>query len=205
MKIYSALYGNFAHLTKYGDAKIVDWPEQLDDFGILLLHGGEDIATKLYNQVPGSYTYNYLPSKRDQREVALVKEAVTRGFPIFGICRGAQLLTAIAGGTLVQDVTGHGSQHTIDTTSGERIVVTSAHHQMCNPVGTEHELLAWSTKNLSNHYKGEYDADVQMDCEPEVIYYPTLKAIACQPHPEWMSPDSEFVQYLFKLIEDKLL
>jgi gamma-glutamyl-gamma-aminobutyrate hydrolase PuuD len=95
--------------------------------------------------------------------------------------------------------------HTITTIDGEQMEVTSAHHQMCNPTGTNHELLAWSTTNRSKHYMGEFDKQIHMDCEPEVIYYPDMNALAVQPHPEWMSPDSEFVQYLYKLIEEKLL
>jgi gamma-glutamyl-gamma-aminobutyrate hydrolase PuuD len=184
---------------------VVDQPHQLSDAGILVLHGGEDIATSIYKQYPGSYTYNHLPSNRDKREIALVNKAMSLDIPIVGICRGAQLLTALAGGTLIQDVTGHGMNHTITTIDGEQMEVTSAHHQMCNPTGTNHELLAWSTTNRSKHYMGEFDKQVHMDCEPEVIYYPDMDALAVQPHPEWMSPDSEFVQYLYKLIEEKLL
>lgn len=206
MKIYSALYKQDAHLSKFGDFKVVASPLELTEPGILILHGGEDISPSLYGQTPSSYTYaQEHPSKRDQIEVELFREAVSRGIGIFGICRGAQFLTAMAGGTLIQDVTNHGVDHTIDTPDGERFIVTSAHHQMCNPHGTDHELLAWSTKNRSSHYIGESDIPVYMPIEPEVIYYPKIKALAVQPHPEWMSVDSEFVQYLFKQIEARLM
>lgn len=205
MKVYSALFADAAHLDRFGEASTVVLPEDIKEDGILILHGGEDIATSIYNQTPGSYTNTYRPSRRDMREMALVARARELGLRIFGICRGAQLLTALAGGSLVQDVRNHTRSHLIETTSGERMEVTSAHHQMCNPKGTNHELLAWSYRNLSPHYMGEYDKEVEMDCEPEVIYYPDLKALAVQPHPEWMPDHSEFVQYLFKLVEEKLL
>ena len=205
MKIYSALYKDDAHLGKYGTIITINSTFQLTDPGILILHGGEDIATGIYGQEPGNFTYTKHPSKRDRIEIELVHKAIELNIPIFGICRGAQLLTALAGGSLVQDVTRHVGPHTITTNDGQQMEVTSAHHQMCNPTGTDHELLAWSTTNRSHHYYGEYDEEVQMDCEPEVIFYPKMKALAVQPHPEWMDRDSDFVQYLFKLIEEKLL
>ena len=205
MRIYSALYNDYAHLEEFGIGVPVTHPEDMTEKGILILHGGEDISPSLYGQKPSKYTFaTAKPSKRDAIELALFNKAKMTGMPIFGICRGAQFLTAMAGGTLVQDVNGHTSNHAIDTTDGERMFVTSAHHQMCNPSGTEHELLAWSTHNRSDWYHGE-NGDVKMDCEPEVIYYPKIKALAVQPHPEWMSVTTDFVQYLLKLVKERLL
>ncbi len=213
MKIYSALYTDYAHLQSLendiGEAvhcETILSPASMTEYGILILHGGEDISPSLYGQTSGSYTYaKNTPSKRDRIEEMLARYAMENGYPILGICRGAQLLTALAGGTLVQDVTGHGGNHLVVTNDGRVIDVTSAHHQMCNPTGTEHELLAWSKVRRSDHYMGENDQPVQMDLEPEVIYYPKINALAIQPHPEWMSQSSEFVQYMLELVKEKLL
>ncbi len=206
MNIYSAIYNIDSHLAKYGDFKVVVSPEELTEPGILILHGGEDISPSLYGQRPNSRTYApVLPSRRDKIEQALYHGAVDKGISIFGICRGAQFLTIMNGGTLIQDVTNHGREHTIDTTSGERYSVTSAHHQMCNPHSTDHQLLGWSSINLSRHYLGDNDIELDMPIEPEVIWYPRCKGLAVQPHPEWMSEDSPFVKYLFNIIEEKML
>ena len=41
---------------------------------------------------------------RDITEIALARAALERGLPVFGICRGIQLLCVAAGGTLHQDI-----------------------------------------------------------------------------------------------------
>ena len=47
---------------------------------------------------------------RDEFEIALLREAIARGMPVLGICRGMQVLNVALGGTLTQDlVAGDGS------------------------------------------------------------------------------------------------
>jgi putative glutamine amidotransferase len=41
---------------------------------------------------------------RDDFEIALIREATATGLPIFGICRGLQILNVAFGGNLFQDV-----------------------------------------------------------------------------------------------------
>ena len=42
--------------------------------------------------------------EKDRMELALIRGAVDRGMPVFGICRGIQLLNVCFGGTLYQDL-----------------------------------------------------------------------------------------------------
>lgn len=41
---------------------------------------------------------------RDELEVPLVREAIARGLPVFGICRGMQLINVCLGGSLHQEI-----------------------------------------------------------------------------------------------------
>jgi putative glutamine amidotransferase len=41
---------------------------------------------------------------RDEYEIALVKAFVRAGKPVFGVCRGLQLINVAFGGTLYQDI-----------------------------------------------------------------------------------------------------
>jgi len=69
----------------------------------LVLHGGADLWPGSYGQTP--IDPRWLGDKvRDAYEMALVKAFVAAGKPVFGICRGLQLINAAYGGTLVQDI-----------------------------------------------------------------------------------------------------
>lgn len=208
LTVYSGLYQDFAHLDSLGKGKVIFNPDDMTETNsILILHGGADISPSLYNKKAAPWTHaDDYPSPRDKAEVALAQRAIALNIPIFGICRGAQLLTALAGGTLVQHVNGHaGGKHTITTKDNQLLTTTSAHHQMCNPFNIEHDLLAWSTLQRSDCYFGEEgQEEIQMPVEPEVIHYPQIRGLAIQGHPEWMSETSQFVQYCLSLT-NKLL
>ncbi|MBQ8351884.1 MAG: gamma-glutamyl-gamma-aminobutyrate hydrolase family protein [Clostridia bacterium] len=69
-------------------------------FDGLLLCGGEDVAPALYGEeVHGTEKTD---PERDEAELALARAYVEYGKPVFGICRGAQLLNVALGGSLWQ-------------------------------------------------------------------------------------------------------
>src|ERR671914_2267317 len=69
----------------------------------LLLSGGSDLDPGYYDEVPAPELGITLP-ERDAFEMALVRLALRRGMPVFGICRGMQVLNVALGGTLYQDL-----------------------------------------------------------------------------------------------------
>jgi len=77
---------------------------------------------------------------------------------------------------------------------------------MMYPYDVEHELLAWATPRQSGHYQGA--TNVGLSCmadkrEPEVVYYPQIRGLAIQGHPEW-AIGSRFAEYCNELILSKL-
>lgn len=86
--------------TFRGDVSVTDYAGWLDG---LLMHGGADVW-------PGSYGEQPLRPEwhgdrvRDEYEIALVRAFVAAGKPVFGICRGLQLINVAHGGTLYQDI-----------------------------------------------------------------------------------------------------
>lgn len=67
----------------------------------LLLTGGDDIHPSLYQQeAESSRTYDH---ERDTLEQQLCREALERDIPILGICRGAQMINIVLGGSLHAD------------------------------------------------------------------------------------------------------
>lgn len=69
----------------------------------LLLCGGSDLDPGYYGEEPIPELGVTLP-ERDAFEMALLDHALRRGTPVFGICRGLQLLNVALGGTLYQDL-----------------------------------------------------------------------------------------------------
>lgn len=81
------------------EAEITAIAERMDGF---VFAGGNDIAPEYYNEEnKGSLQPD---AKRDFFELALCREALRLEKPIFGICRGCQLLNVALGGTLLQDL-----------------------------------------------------------------------------------------------------
>ena len=82
-----------------GDVTLKHYAEWLDG---VVMHGGSDVW-------PGSYGEEPLRPEwrgdriRDAYEIALVKAFADAGKPVFGICRGLQLINVAYGGTLYQD------------------------------------------------------------------------------------------------------
>lgn len=77
--------------------------ELLDRIDGLLLSGGGDVDPACYGEEkqPECGESNAM---RDAFELLITKKAVAKGMPIFGICRGIQVLNVAYGGTLVQDI-----------------------------------------------------------------------------------------------------
>ncbi|HEU0014953.1 MAG TPA: gamma-glutamyl-gamma-aminobutyrate hydrolase family protein [Longimicrobium sp.] len=69
----------------------------------LVLTGGEDVDPARYGQERLPEVFDPNPA-RDEMEIAAVHEALRRGMPVLGICRGMQLLNVAMGGTLYQDL-----------------------------------------------------------------------------------------------------
>jgi putative glutamine amidotransferase len=84
------------------DAYLTEDPsEALDLIDGLLLAGGADIDPASYGEERHAETVDTVP-ERDAFEIALVREAIARGLPVLGICRGMQLINVAYGGTLLQ-------------------------------------------------------------------------------------------------------
>ncbi len=170
----------------------------------LVIWGGADISPAIYNEPVGPHTgaSNRL-SYRDKVEVEACKAAIDVGIPIIGVCRGAQLLCALAGGKLVQDVSGHIGDHMITTNTGRNLVTSSVHHQMMYPWEVQHTLIAWSEESRSRDYVGVDAAKIEK--EPEIVYFPKINGLAIQGHPEFMHPKCTFVEYCNSLVREYLL
>lgn len=74
-------------------------PPRLD---ALVVGGGADIGAGLYD--PLADEIEAQDPDRDEFEIEALDGAFARGLPVLGICRGAQLMNVVLGGSLVRDV-----------------------------------------------------------------------------------------------------
>jgi len=146
---------------------LMDILEEMDGF---ILQGGSDLAPETYKETPiGNWKGD---AYRDQFELKILDYAVKNSKPIFGICRGFQLMNVYFGGTLYQDtltqksnVKDHRSAELYDTIkhpiifeqgkyfdqlyAGEKKpYVNTVHHQAIKDLGQNLEVYAYSNDNL---------------------------------------------------------
>jgi putative glutamine amidotransferase len=123
----------------------------------ILLSGGPDVSPLCYGAEPRPGLENVDPP-RDRAEIALTLAAAERSLPLFGICRGLQVMNVAFGGTLIQDLPSAGREvlhdvkvwsdgpgHTVTVVpetllarivGSARLSVNSSHHQAADRPGT---------------------------------------------------------------------
>lgn len=207
-RLVSVLYNEFYPfdaLANISDFAVADDENfQLQKGDILIVWGGADIPPEFYSKGRSSKSGSRGVSKRDALEWAMMKQAAVKNIPIIGVCRGAQMLCALAGGHLIQHANNHSGHHEVITHDGHRFHTNSIHHQMMVPNNTEHEVWGW-TPGRSNCY---YDVDDNgkdvihghQDKDPEYIYFPKVRGFAIQWHPEMMRVNDDASQYVLNTI-----
>lgn len=204
MKLLSALFEEINPFPNLFDSiHRIEHPKQLEKGNVLVIWGGEDIGTLMYNQRPNKYCYRAKPTGRDYTESLLILEAAKKNIPIIGVCRGAQLACVVAGGSLMQHIDHHCGDHavTLLDEDGSVIHTNSTHHQMMMP-NKEAEILAVASDTTG---VDQHNERVHIPVVPEVVYFPKINALGIQGHPEYTSCPPEFMNYLERKIKEKLL
>lgn len=208
MRLVSSIYQDyypFENLKGVEQCIASNDADDLKEGDVLVVWGGGDISPSLYNKPVSRYTgAGKELSRRDTIEWTMMQKALGLSLPIIGVCRGAQMLCALAGGHLIQHVDNHGGSHVVIGYNGEEFKTNSIHHQMMYPYDVPHEMLASIKEPLSKIHIEVDGVDVDMKEEPEFIYFPTVKGFAVQWHPEAMALDSKATQFVFAEIEKRL-
>jgi putative glutamine amidotransferase len=172
----------------------------------ILFTGGGDVDPAHYAPVAHAEVGGLDP-ERDVYETALARVAVQRGLPVFGICRGAQLLNVALGGTLIQhlpEVTGleHRAKeqwaeavHTVRVLGDSRLAgavqqeivgVNSLHHQAVDVLGAGLIASGWASAGTVEAIEGAGQ----------------LRLLAVQWHPELLVADASHTALFDWLVEE---
>jgi putative glutamine amidotransferase len=144
---------------------------EMDECDGVIFSGGEDIHPRLYGEPEFVLDYGLkeIIPERDQFEYQVIAKAFSSKKPVFGICRGLQLINVFLEGTLVPDIptvlhsNAHGKINGVDQIHFIRIVpdtllynicgqkmgtVNSAHHQSADKPGELLKISAYSEPSI---------------------------------------------------------
>jgi putative glutamine amidotransferase len=168
----------------------------------MLFPGGWDVDPPRYGEAREQETPDVDPAL-DHTEIALARAAADAQLPMFGICRGQQLINVALGGTLHQHIDGHDMHseprntlaHRIDIDASSELAratgtptlqVNSLHHQAVKQVAPGLRVTARST-----------------DGTVEGIESGDGRVVAVQCHPEELVSDLSWAQTLFQAFVER--
>jgi putative glutamine amidotransferase len=150
----------------------------------LLMPGGWDVDPREYGETRDADQHEVDPAL-DRTEIALVRGAVDSGVPVFGICRGQQLINVALGGSLLQHIDGHDMHghprdllaHAIEADRDSEVglvfpepqMVNSLHHQAVNKLAPGLRATAHSPDGVVEAIESADAMVVAVQCHPEEL------------------------------------
>lgn len=201
--------------------------DSISEIDGLLLPGGGDIDPENYSEDEHPMT-QFVNKYRDEFEISLFNEAIEKDVPVFGICRGIQLVNVALGGSLYQDIEDcyphpvckHDGKpkddwHDITIEQDSKLMeivdertdkVNSAHHQAIKRIA-DHPVNSAHNHAISDIGDGLIVTARTKDDIIEAMEYPAKSfVIAVQYHPErmWRNPAAPLVNREFLIHATKL-
>jgi len=164
-------------------------PLPKEPLSALVIGGGDDIGAEIYG---GEVLPDVrLDPERDALEIELLQQALPRGLPVLGICRGAQMINVALGGSLHVDI--HAvyetaprmrtvlPRKTIAVRRGSRLDrimgcnpcrVNALHHQSIDRLGRGLAIVAQDRSGIVQAIEGEADPFlIGVQWHPELLFW----------------------------------
>jgi putative glutamine amidotransferase len=155
----------------------------------LIIGGGNDISPEHYGGDIDAKVK--LDPERDQLEMRWIQHALENKLPLLGICRGAQLINVVLGGTLHQDIRPMRKrtynrpgllptkQVRVEPDSNlaricrkNRLRVNSLHHQAINKPGRELQVVGWDLDEITQAVECLNESTILgVQWHPEYLFY----------------------------------
>lgn len=174
-----------------------------DYYDALLFTGGEDVHPLLYGEkVHVTTSFNL---RRDMNDIKAFRDH-SATIPKVGICRGAQFLNVMSGGTLYQHVDKHAIAIDHEVVSAfdpsEVFPVSSTHHQMMRP-GIEGFVLLEADESTIRYTSDEKFVAPHFDeSDVEAVYYCNTNSMCIQFHPEFRGAGHPCREWFFSTLYD---
>jgi len=151
-------------LSDYGvDYKIVTSPAEADSCALILFCGGPDLG---------------IAPERDKLDSLVFNECRDKNIPIFGICRGMQIVCYFMGAELIEDLGELNAKHqktadwesrfhTLILSNGEQWRVNSRHHQAVKDVPFVCSLTGKSPEGIWELLVAADSSMMLVQCHPE--------------------------------------
>lgn len=173
----------------------------------ILLPGGGDIDPKYFDEAPHPATGEIDPH-RDRTEVQLAQWAMRDDLPIFGICRGHQVLNVAMGGALIQDIPSQLEAENIEPHAlpdgtprvhRSHSIALDASSKLAAIIGTTHvDVNSIHHQSVKTPAPGFVVTATSPDGVIEATEMPDKRfALSVQWHPEDLSTDDGQMQALF--------
>ena len=173
----------------------------------LLLPGGGDINPALFFERRHS-AVEAVSRSRDALEIWLCQDALEADIPIFGVCRGIQVMSVAMRGSLHQDIpsqfTNHLTHKVMETTDDSWHDIEIQQGSLLNQItgGTTANVNSRHHQSLKNIGEGFVVTAQSEDGIIEAIENPSKKfALGVQYHPERMFRTAESYEHRRKLFE----
>ena len=198
--------GGLAMILPHGtdEELITAYVDQCDG---ILVPGGIDVDPALFHEerhpLCGESDMAY-----DLFQISVIQKTLAAGKPLFGICRGLQVINVAFGGTLYQDISlagdnvlGHvqpqyrnvathkvtiADDSMLQMLLGEELEVNSFHHQVIHELGRGLKAVAWAEDGLIEGI----ESDV----------YPNLLAVQWHPENFIMNKEDVMLPFFVKLV-----
>lgn len=155
----------------------------------LVIGGGNDISPEHYGGDIDAKVK--LDPERDQLEMRWIQHALENKLPLLGICRGAQLINIVLGGTLHQDIRPMrkrtynrpgllptkqvrvAPESSLARICGKtRLRVNSLHHQAINEPGRELQVVGWDLDEITQAVECLNESTILgVQWHPEYLFY----------------------------------
>ena len=178
-----------------GTAVAVYAPAEFEDYDGLILAGGGDIAPELYGEVNSGLSAG-MDTEREASDRQAVDAFLKAKKPVLGICRGAQMLNVLFGGTMIQDLGENRKMHTPEGRDDKfHTVRTERNTFLCELYGDEFEVNSSHHQAVKEVAEAFCVAACASDGTIEAIEHENRDIYGVQWHPERYEGGAKLIEW----------